>query len=303
MNLTDIDLRLLRIFLAVVEARGVSNAQTVLGRDASTISKHLAQLEGRLGFRLCERGRSGFALTDEGIVIHRRTLELFAVIQRFGQDALSMQRQLSGPVRIALIDNLITDDACPLTATLRRFSRREHNQVAFFIDITEPARIEQAVLDNQSDIGIGIFRHRLQELEYLDLYQEQELLYASSAHPLAGMRGTELQTQVVHTRQVVREFLGQTALSPRENPPNVPHAWVSNIEAAVMLILAGSHIGFLPVHFARQWAEKGQLTALAPEHYSRASLIQAITRQNKRAPRPVLNAFLDDLRQEHKTCI
>lgn len=200
MNITDVDLRLLRVFLAVVDARGISNAQAALGRDASTISKQITQLEGRLGFRLCERGRSGFALTDEGTAIHRRTLELFTVTKHFEQDTLAMRRQLSGPIRIAQIDNLLTDDTCPLTATLQRFSQREHNQVEFFIDITAPARIEQAVLDNQSDIGIGIFTHCLQELEYQPLYQEQDLLYASASHPLANMTGTKLQTMLGKTR-------------------------------------------------------------------------------------------------------
>ncbi|GAA3884594.1 LysR family transcriptional regulator [Gibbsiella dentisursi] len=302
MNITDIDLRLLRVFLAVVDSRGFSNAQAILGRDASTISRQITQLECRLGFKLCERGRSGFALTDEGAVIYRRAVELFAVTRRFEHDAIAMQRQLSGPIRIAMIDNLITDDNCPLTATIQRFVQREHNQAEFFIDIAAPARIEQAVLDNRSDIGIGIFSHNLQELEYLPLYLEQDLLYAAVTHPLAALRGAQLQEALSSAKKVVREFLDSADLLPLGAERVPPNAWVSNIEAAAMLILAGNHIGFLPAHFAKRWVEKGELVILDPAQYRRSSPIQAITRKSKHAPRPVLKAFIDDLLLVSQTC-
>ncbi|TBU96594.1 LysR family transcriptional regulator [Stutzerimonas kirkiae] len=297
MNLTDLDLRLLRVFLAVVEARGISNAQAILGRDASTISKQISQLETRLGFRLCERGRSGFTLTEEGASIHRRAQELFAATRRFEQDARALSNQLSGPIRIAMIDNLITDPGCPLVATLERFSRREHNQVELFLDITAPARIEQAVLDQQADLGIGIFLHELQELDYLPLYREQDLLYASSSHPAASLSGERQKTALHESRKVVRDFLEQSDLVPLDIATATANAWVGNVEAAAMLILAGGHVGFLPAHYARHWVEQGQLVAIAPERYQRTSQIKAVTRQNKRRPRPPLQALLDDLRE------
>lgn len=65
-NLTDFDLRLIRVFLAVADAQGVTAAQSILNVGQSTISSQLATLETRLGFRLCERGRGGFSLTSKG---------------------------------------------------------------------------------------------------------------------------------------------------------------------------------------------------------------------------------------------
>ena len=51
-TVTDLDLRLIRVFLAIVDAGGVSAAQDVLGVGQSTISSQLATLETRLDFRL-----------------------------------------------------------------------------------------------------------------------------------------------------------------------------------------------------------------------------------------------------------
>ena len=69
-KLFDLDLRLIRIFLGVVDAGGVSAAQPTLNMSQSTISTHLSTLEARLGFRLCDRGR-GFRLTPKGKEICR----------------------------------------------------------------------------------------------------------------------------------------------------------------------------------------------------------------------------------------
>ena len=65
-QLSDMDLRLLQIFKAVVECGGFSSAALALNIGVSTISRHIKDLETRLGLVLCQRGRSGFALTAEG---------------------------------------------------------------------------------------------------------------------------------------------------------------------------------------------------------------------------------------------
>ncbi|MGL6046421.1 MAG: LysR family transcriptional regulator, partial [Vogesella sp.] len=65
-QVSDFDIRLLRIFKTVVECGSFSAAESVLGISRSAISLHMGDLEKRLGVCLCRRGRAGFALTDEG---------------------------------------------------------------------------------------------------------------------------------------------------------------------------------------------------------------------------------------------
>jgi LysR family transcriptional regulator, transcriptional activator for bauABCD operon len=62
----EIDLRLLRVFMAVADHGGFAAAEVALGKNKSAISMDIANLEARLGSRLCQRGRGGFSLTDEG---------------------------------------------------------------------------------------------------------------------------------------------------------------------------------------------------------------------------------------------
>ena len=62
-SIADIDVKLLRVFCTIVECDGFSQAQSELNLSRSTISTHMANLETRVGFKLCSRGRAGFALT------------------------------------------------------------------------------------------------------------------------------------------------------------------------------------------------------------------------------------------------
>ena len=65
-QISDMDLRLLRVFRSVVECGGMAAAELELNIATSTISRHIKDLETRLGLTLCRRGRGGFALTPEG---------------------------------------------------------------------------------------------------------------------------------------------------------------------------------------------------------------------------------------------
>lgn len=60
MALDTFDVRLLKIFVTTVEAGGFAAAQGELNLSLSTISSHIAALEGRLNQTLCRRGRAGF---------------------------------------------------------------------------------------------------------------------------------------------------------------------------------------------------------------------------------------------------
>ncbi len=296
MQLSDIDLRLLRVFVAVVESRGITNAQTLLNRDTSTISRQLKTLESRVGLHLCDRGRSGFALTVEGDTFFRRTKELLRAIAHFEQDAKGLQGRLAGSLRLAMIDNLVTDPRCPMVDTLALYGNRPDNEVTIFMDVIAPAQIEQQVLEGKADLGIGIFPSHVSELHYETLYHETDLLVCAPAHPLAEVTTVAgAQQELPRTPKVSRTFLQAEDLQPLQAEKGTVSAWVTNVEAAAMLILAGSHVGFLPSHYVQRWIENDELVAILPEHFHRESPIEAVFRQTRDAKRLAVTALLDDL--------
>ncbi len=288
MNITDIDIKLLTMFVAVVDAQGISNAQNLLGKDASTISKNIAQLETRLGFKLCDRGRSGFETTDEGKKVYQSALQLFRSLKDFEIEVATIKNALSGPIRLSIIDNLITDPQCPLIELFSRYAARKNNEVELFIDVASPNLIENALINKQSDIGIGIFENPIDELVYINLYQEQDHLYSAAE---CAEDHLELLAHGNTNKLVTRTFLRNEQQSAQLNT----QAWVENIEAAAMLILAGSHIGFLPDHYAKLWVDQGRLVTIEPESYFRTSMIQLAYCKSRTNFRPAVQGLLDDL--------
>lgn len=296
MRLSDIELRLLEVFIAVVESQGIANAQALLNRDASTISRQLRQLEDRLGLRLCERGRGGFALTSEGEQVYRNTIDLTFALRRFEDGAETLKGHLSGKLRLAMIDNLISDPNCPLHHVLKRYGARLENEVHLHMEIMAPSQIEQALLNQTADLGIGIFPAHLEVLDYQPLYWETDWLVCAPSHPLTGADSLDDVKSVLQgTAKVARHFLSSQDTSPLGGDPKHVTAWVSNVEAAALLILAGTHVGFLPNHYARGWIEKGQMIAVRPDHYRRSSLIEAAARRSRDSQTPAVDAFRDDL--------
>ncbi|PXB93338.1 LysR family transcriptional regulator, partial [Pseudomonas aeruginosa] len=95
-NVTDLDLRLLRIFACVVKCGGFTAAQAELNMSQSNISMHIASLEKRLGYRLCERGKGGFRLTAKGRRVLEASRTMFDAIGLFRDQAQALSGRLVG---------------------------------------------------------------------------------------------------------------------------------------------------------------------------------------------------------------
>ncbi len=293
-RLSDTDIRLLHVYRTVVECRGFSNAQAILNVGQPTISNQIGQLERRLGFRLCERGRSGFRVTEEGRRVYEETLKLLSAHEEFRNATSELRGQLAGFLRIGLIDNVVTDPACPIVPALKAFNARDH-EVAIKLEILAPADMERQLLDSSLDLAIGTFSHRLPGLNYRHLYTETSLLLCGRTHPLFSQTSrADIKEMVANARKVARGYLDGADLMSLGSGGRYPSAFVHNMEAMAILILGGGHIGFLPNHYARTWIKAKHMKAIAPSDYSHKSEFSIVTRANRRISR-ILETFLDVL--------
>ena len=105
-TVSELDIRLIRVFLAVVEAGGISAAQTALNTTQPTISAQLATLEARLGFRLCERGRAGFSVTPKGQQFLEAARRLMAATEGFRIEVQHINRKITGNFNIGLLGKI-----------------------------------------------------------------------------------------------------------------------------------------------------------------------------------------------------
>jgi DNA-binding transcriptional LysR family regulator len=301
MRLSNIDIRHLRVFMAVVKCGGFTAAEVVLGISQSTISAHIAELERRLTFRICERGRSGFALTGRGEELYAASLQLVDAFSEFEDRARALKGVLAGRLRLGLIDNLISDPNCPVINALASHNTLERGP-RIAIEMLPPADIEYGIAAGRLDLGISIAEKRLPALRYTLLYHETDLLLCGSTHHLFSCENNERLRRDIRTApKVIRSFLNHHdffLLSDREDSIG---ATVTNIEAAAFLILAGTHIGFLPQHYAAQWIDSGAMRTLLPHELSRTSEIMLIEPAQGAKPSYAVQQFAEAVR-DHSRC-
>lgn len=293
MRLQGVDLRQLRVFLAVVDCGGFSAAEDVLGLAQSTISQHVADLEKRLGYRLCDRGRAGFLLTDRGRELHSSTVRVLSALDDFEEEALALKGRLAGRLRLALIDNMISDPNCRIAQALSVLDG-SGRAPRITVEVLRPSEIENAVAVGRMDVGISITDRRLSSLAYTPLYRERDILVCGAGHPLFDVADErDLRQGVRSAPKVVRTFLNQHDFAMVSDRDDLIGGTVTNVEAAAFLILAGSHVGFLPEHYARRWIEAGTMRPMLPDVFHRTSEIVMISRHDGDAVPPVVRCFLD----------
>ncbi|AIV66761.1 LysR family transcriptional regulator [Burkholderia pseudomallei] len=295
-TLTDLDLRLIRVFVAVADAGGVSAAQATLNVSQPTISTQLATLETRVGFRLCERGRSGFRLTTKGERFYALAKKLYAAVDAFTGEARHMDKTLVGTLAIGLIGHTPISANARVSEAIARFRRRDE-AVRFVISVRPPGDLEERLLSGDVQIAIGYFWHRVPALEYAPLFVERQLAYCGRGHPLFARAG-----RLAAARVAAFEWAWRTYPSPEvalsTTPANVT-AHADNMEAIALLILSGHHLGYLPRHFAAPYVEQGLLKALNPATLCYDVTFDVVTRRGARRD-PIVQAFLDDLTHAHR---
>lgn len=302
MNLSDIDIRLLRVFQAVVEAEGFHKAQERLGVSTSTISNHMNQLEIRVGFRLCERGRGGFRLTPKGESFHNTVMEFFAAVHSFQSKTQQLRHSHREAVHLGILDNLATDDQCPLHGALAWFygPYQAIEPTSLTIEVLSPETIEKELVNNHLDIGIGIFDHHQSDLTYEPLYRERDVLVCRPDHHLANITDPrELADALASAKKVVRHFMQKREFPFIAEDHGSVVATVCNVEEAALMILHGPLIGFLPRHFAHPWLEDGRLVALMPERFVRHSQVFLAYHKESLTRKPAVKALIERTKSEH----
>ena len=290
-----VDLRLLKVFATVVECGGFSAAQVVLNVGQSTISTQMADLEARLGTRLCRRGRAGFGLTDNGRAVYEASQRLFRSLDTFSAEIGDLRGRLVGDLHIGVLDNTITNPDCRLHEVIRGFKERAP-AVHLNLHIAPPIEIERAVLDGRYHIGISIFSAHAPGLDYHVLFDERMDLYCGRAHPLFERADDALPVEAIERAEYIRRGYATTSGTGRLAPRKVT-ATAYNMEATAQMILSGAFIGHLPSHYAGRWVAGRLMRPLRPDLLGFSSVFETAVR--KGPPRmAAIEIFLGEIHRQ-----
>src|SRR4051812_7362236 len=88
-------------FAAVVSTNSFVRAANALGTSKAAVSRHVADLEQRLGVRLLNRTTRKLSLTDEGQAFYLRCTDLLHALDEAETEVSSRNAEAAGQLRIS----------------------------------------------------------------------------------------------------------------------------------------------------------------------------------------------------------
>ena len=297
-QLSDMDLRLLKVFKSVVECGGMAAAELELNIGTSTVSRHVKDLETRMGLVLCRRGRAGFALTPEGQRVYDETLRLLASVEAFRSSIDDIHHRMGGQLDVAVFDKTASNPQARVGDAIARFSVRAP-EVRLNIHVGSINAIERGVIDGAFQVGIIPAHRSSKTLAYADLFGETMLLYCGARHPLFGAAHAGLTWEKLRAHA----FAGLGFHSPNMELSHrarlVRKATGFDQEAIAMLVLSGQYLGFLPDHYAKGFEQDGLMQAVAPKRFRYACRFVSVLRRSP-APSRAAQLFQECLVAAHE---
>ncbi|WP_244631114.1 LysR family transcriptional regulator [Aureimonas sp. ME7] len=287
-------MRLLQVFDAVVRGGGYVAAEAELNIGQSTISNHMTALEERLGFSLCQRGRSGFRLTERGHAVHEASRRLGHALQEFSADIAALKGELRGELRIALLDCVADDPSNRLAETVAEFGRIAPDVRVVLVQ-ERPQDIQPKVAEGIYHCGIGSHRSRVDGIDYRLLYEERHGLYCGEGHPFFARADADFTDAVLEDLPYVHRGYWREEDGMRHIRWRI-EATVQQIEPELILIRSGRYIGFLPHHTAHAEVEAGRMRPIRPDDIGYICQFELYTPRSGRGG-DVLSAFLEAVRR------
>jgi len=178
---TAINLRHLRVFIAIVEAGNFTRAAERLLLSQSSLTVTMRQLESDLGVNLLQRTTRQVQITSDG---EKFLGEAKRIVNEFDHLITAMRlsaSQLSGTVRIAVLPSV----AIRLLPEFVKEFRSKHDDINIVLRDDNARGLHRQVRDGEVDFGISNKWFDYPELEYLPLTQDQFGLVCRRDDPIA----------------------------------------------------------------------------------------------------------------------
>ena len=238
------DLRSLRVFCSVAQAGGFAAAEKQLLMSKASISRHVREVEERLGVQLCERGPAGFRLTPEGEVAVKLASSALRSLERIRPEIDAVHGVLSGCLSNGIGEHAISHADFQLPQALARLRERAPNVKPEISVMTFP-ELNQALRENRVDIALRGKYVEDGEFRYLPLFKETHRVYVST---LVGEREGKKLPLVFRMHPYVQQAIDKWGY---ERGPAA-----GGLEAIGVLIATGHYQGLLPTHFGNLLAKR-----------------------------------------------
>ncbi|MGB3695889.1 MAG: transcriptional regulator CynR [Gordonia sp. (in: high G+C Gram-positive bacteria)] len=288
------ELRQIKYVLAVADHGNFTRAAESLHISQPTLSQQIKQFERALGVELLDRSGRTVTLTDAGrAYTHHARLALrdLDAAQRAVHDVQDLSR---GHLRLSMTPTFTAYLIGPL---LHEF-RVRHPGVTVTIRETTQARIENDLVLDEIDLGIGLSDQHASGVEARPLFTESLTVVVGRRHPLAR-RHTPLPVAALEaeplcllsrdfsTRVQIDEHLAELGLTPRIAVE------ASSISALMEIVKHGDMATILPDAVTRAHPDLIPVPSEAPMPIRQVRLLRRSTAYHSVAARAFVSVLLD----------
>ncbi len=248
-------LRELECFLAVAEELSFTRAAERLHLAQPPLSRHIRQLEEKLGVSLFERSQRHVAITAAGRAFREEAREILPRLRRAGEAARRAARGETGRVSLGFVSAVLSPE---LVELLTRF-RRKHPEIRMHLHDLLPSEQLEALGRGELDVAfVGVAPERLPAgLVSTPWHEEKLMAFLPPGHALAGadrVRISELAEEpfVMISAAAAPAFnshLHRLCLQEGFRPRIVEEA--SRAQAVAALTVAGVGVSILPASLHR----------------------------------------------------
>jgi DNA-binding transcriptional LysR family regulator len=257
----DIDLKSLRLLVAVCDCQNIKHAAAQEHIEPSAISKRIAQLESALGAPLLVRNRRGVQPTPAGLALLEHARTILFTMDRIESDIAAFTGGLRGHVRLVASASAIAES---LLDDVAAFMREEGN-ANVKVDIEEALSrdIVRIVQDGRAAVGVCWDSADLQNLRHLPYRQDHLALAVHESHPLASREAIAfadtLDYQHVGLQPNAAVSMTLQRAAAQANGTVSYRAVVSNFDAAIRVVSANLGVSVIPMQAGAAYASQSHV--------------------------------------------
>lgn len=220
-NIDDIDLRAMRVFLAVYDARNMTVAARDQGLTQSAVSQIVSKIERVLGVLLIDRSVRPMQPTPAGDLFAERARELLTNASTAMMDVRSLGTSTRPRMRLGMIDSIAGTIGAPLIRAIRADVR----EVSVWAGISPNLRQDLArgrldlVVTSDPKMGADIQKSRLLREPFIAVVPKS---FKAGDGPISPMRlAAGLPLVRYSVRSVIGDEIERELVRRGEVPPRV----------------------------------------------------------------------------------
>jgi DNA-binding transcriptional LysR family regulator len=177
------------VFHEVAKFKSFSRAAENLFVSQPAVSKHIRQLEQKLGMGLIRRGRGGFDLTEAGEMLFKHTHKICNNLQEIESVLDNLRKDHHGLLKIGTTESY---SKCLMPKLLSGF-QTYNPSIRITLEVGNSEEIEKGLLDYKNDIGLIGLAKASSKFESVPFLKEELVLIVSPDHPLGKRKAVSLK--------------------------------------------------------------------------------------------------------------